>query len=222
MKKSRMHGDTWAWLGRTIAPPRFLLFVAVFAAASIATSLLAGSDLRIGLLVGFDLAALAFLASALPLLNDNVIDMRRTARDNDANRATLLVITVVISLVVLIAVGTLVVAKQELHWPRLTLVVGSLLLAWFFANVVFALHYAHLYYSQDEKGDRGGLKMPDAREPNYWDFIYFSFTLGMTFQTSDISVQKSHIRKVMLGQSMAAFFFNMGILAFTVNALGGM
>ena len=64
--------------------------------------------------------------------------------------------------------------------------------------------------------------MPGTQHPNYWDFLYFSFTLGMTFQTSDIAISGTHLRRVVLGHSMIAFLFNMGILAFTVNALGGL
>jgi uncharacterized membrane protein len=104
----------------------------------------------------------------------------------------------------------------------LTLIVGTLALAWFFANTVFALHYAHLYYLPGKEGDRGGLRIPDTRTPDYWDFIYFSFTLGMTFQTSDVAVTGSHIRKVVLGHTMVAFLFNIGVLAFVVNALGAL
>ena len=103
----------------------------------------------------------------------------------------------------------------------IALIVATLLLAWLFANMVFTLHYAHLYYLQARGKDRGGLEVPGAKEPGYWDFLYFSFTLGMTFQTSDVTISGAHMRRVVLGHCMAAFVFNMGILAFTVNAIGG-
>lgn len=209
-----------ALLGSRIAPPRFLLFGAVF----LAVSLLAGwhlADPRIALLAGFDVAALVFFASVTPLLSDDTVAMRRTSQANDANRPAMLAITVLLSIVILFAIGTLIAGRKSLHWPGLALIVGTLALTWCFANTVFALHYAHLYYQKSPKGDRGGLEIPHAPAPGYWDFVYFSFTLGMTFQTSDITVTGPHMRKVVLGHSMAAFLFNMGILAFTVNALGG-
>jgi uncharacterized membrane protein len=121
---------------------------------------------------------------------------------------------------VLVGVGAL--AARWLADPRMALLVATLLLAWLFANTVFALHYAHLYYLPASGADRRGLEIPHAQMPDYWDFLYFSFTLGMTFQTSDIVVTGAHMRKVVLGHSMAAFFFNMGILAFAVNTLGGL
>lgn len=208
-------------LGRNIAPPRFILFAAVF----LLICMLAGmhlADPRIALLIGFDVAAFVFFVSVLPLLNDDTATMRRTAETNDANRVALLTITVLICTVILFAIATLIASKQTLQGMGLALIVLTLALAWCFANTVFALHYAHLYYLPGAEGDRAGLDFPHTDDPNYWDFLYFSFTLGMTFQTSDVTIRGAHIRKVVLGHSMAAFLFNMGILAFTVNALGGL
>ncbi len=96
------------------------------------------------------------------------------------------------------------------------------MLSWLFANTVFAMHYTHLFYSQAQGQDLGGLQVPNTPKPGYWDMFYFSFTLGMTFQTSDVTVTGRHMRKVVLFQCIAAFMFNMGILAFTINALGSL
>ena len=208
-------------LGRKIAPARFLVFGAVFAVISAIAGMLL-RDWRTALLIGFDVAALVFFTLVLPLLNNNACKMRRTAQVNDANRRVLLAITVLISLVILFAVGTLIASKQTLHWRGLVLIIGTLALTWLFANTVYALHYAHLYYLPGNDGDRGGLKFPNVTAPDYWDFLYFSFTLGMALQTADVTIAGAHIRRVVLGHTMAAFLFNMGILAFTVNALGGL
>jgi uncharacterized membrane protein len=216
-----MTNDFRARLGQKIAPARFLLFGAVLVIVSTIAGVLL-PDLRTALLIGFDAAALVFFASALPLLNEDASKMRRAAQVNDANRPALLAITVLLSMVILFAVGTLIAGKATLDWRGLTLIVGTLGLTWIFANTVFALHYAHLYYLPGANGDCGGLEFPSTHEPCYWDFLYFSFTMGMTFQTSDVTISGAHIRKVVLGHSMVAFLFNMGILAFTVNALGGL
>ena len=207
-------------VGRHIAPVRFLLFAAVFAGVAGALAAL-GDGSRTALLMGFDAAALVFLAASLTLLRSDAEQMRGRAVDNDANRAGLLAISVLLSLVVLFAVGTLIASPEKLDRGDIVLIVATLLLAWLFANMVFTLHYAHLYYLQDGGRDRGGLDVPGVKEPGYWDFLYFSFTLGMTFQTSDVTISGAHMRRVALGHCMAAFVFNMGILAFTVNALGG-
>jgi uncharacterized membrane protein len=208
-------------IGNRVAPERFLLFGAVFIGAAVAACAL-GATPRSALLIGFDLAALLFLCAMVPLLRADAEALRRTAKRNDANRAALLAITVLLSLVILIAIGTLIASPVTLRWEGVTLIVATLVLAWLFANAVFTLHYAHLFYLQSNGADRRGLEVPGAHEPAYWDFCYFSFTLGMTFQTSDVTVVGAHMRKVVLLHSIAAFLFNMGVLAFAVNALGGL
>ncbi|PQM28793.1 DUF1345 domain-containing protein [Sphingopyxis lindanitolerans] len=206
--------------GRHFAPPRFLLFVGVLLFGGGGAAML-GVEPRTGLLGGFDVAALVFLAAEVPLLRLSTAQMRRRSEENDANRAGLLAISVLLSLVILFAVGTLIASPDPLDRADIALIVATLALAWLFANTVFTLHYAHLYYRQADGRDRGGLEVPGVGEPDYWDFLYFSFTLGMTFQTSDVTIAGAHMRRVVLGHCMAAFVFNMGILAFTVNAIGG-
>ena len=66
-----------------------------------------------------------------------------------------------------------------------------------------------------------GLRFPEDDKPDYWDFIYYAFCLGMTFQTSDVSVTDSRFRRVSTGHCLAAFVFNLGVIAFTINVLGG-
>ena len=146
--------------------------------------------------------------------------MRRTARDNDANRTLLLTITAATMVVILVAVAGELKGRNDAL--AVTLVIATLVLAWLFSNMVYALHYAHIFYLPDDGGkDAGGLEFPDCPSPDYWDFLYFSATLGMTFQTSDVSVTARRIRRVVLGHSLAAFVFNLGVLAFTINVLGG-
>ena len=201
-------------------PPRFMMFlVLLIAGAALGVSLWHPVK---GLLGGFDIAAATFLISSIPLLNDKAGQMRTRAQNNDANKAALLALTVTVTTVVLVAVGTVIAQAQSLSKVDVALVIGTLALAWLFGNVVYAFHYAHMYYSRNDngRGDAGGIKFPGAKEPDYWDFFYFAFTLGMTFQTSDCAVGASSIRRVMLGQCMAAFVFNLGVLAFTINALG--
>lgn len=206
--------------GRHLAPTRFLLFALILLLVAGGMVAMGGTP-RTALLVGFDAAALLFLLSVVPLLGATPDAMRRLAESNDANRVGLLAISVLLTLVVLFAVGTLIAGRQALGRGDIVLIVATLALAWLFANLVFTLHYAHLYYSQDKGKDRGGLDVPGVKEPDYGDFLYFSFTLGMTFQTSDVTITGAHMRRVALAHCMAAFVFNMGILAFTVNAIGG-
>ncbi len=207
-------------VGRHIAPVRFLIFPVVLVA--VAGAMLASRiDPRTAFLAGFDVAVFIFLCSLAPLFRADAVRMRRRAADNDANRLGLLAISVLLSLVILFAVGTLIAGPGQLDRGDVVLIVATLAFAWLFANMVFTLHYAHLYYLQAGGHDRKGIEVPGVHEPGYWDFLYFAFTLGMTFQTSDVTISGAHMRRVVLGHCMAAFVFNMGILAFTVNAIGG-
>ena len=173
-----------------------------------------------GTMVAFDVAAAVFLISITWVLRAGEADqMRQAASANDANRAGLLVISVVTSIVVMAAVISEKLDKAA-PWT-IALVLVSLALAWIFSNTVYAVHYAHLFYGQDKGEDRGGIDFPDCDNPDYWDFVYFSFTLGMTFQTSDVDITSRRVRRIVTGHCLAAFVFNLGVLAFTINSIGG-
>ena len=209
-------------LGNRIAPPRFLSFIAITAIAFAVAIRTAGWSRAA--LIGFDVGAVTFLLSVIPLLNRPANRMRESATRNDANRAVLLGITGIVCAVILVAIAVELSQKQQLSPLTIALVIATLLIAWLFSNMIYALHYAHLFYSEakDGKGDSGGIDFPgDDDEPGYWDFIYFAFTLGMTFQTSDVEIASARIRRIVTFHCLAAFVFNIGVLAFTINVLGG-
>lgn len=206
-------------IGNVIAPPRFLLFIAATAAALFFA--IPAWGMRIGVMVGFDAGAALFLLSVSPLLGHRSDDIRQSAARNDANRQLLLLITGAVTLVVLAAVASELMQGDTPDMRSIALIVGTLVLCWIFSNTIYALHYAHLYYRAGDGGDAGGLQFPEEPEPDYWDFVYFAFCLGMTFQTSDVSVTDRGIRKVVTLHCLAAFVFNLGIVAFTINVLGG-
>jgi uncharacterized membrane protein len=212
-------------LGHRLAPARFVTFLVILIVAAPALQTVLGW--RHGAMAGFDIAAVVFLASLSKLFESKAADMRRHAERNDANRTLMLAISAVVMLVILVAVGSELIEKGSPKAPAVTLIVSTLALAWFFANTVYALHYAHLFYTQGDpdgdgkREDLAGLDFPKTKEPNYWDFLYFSFTLGMTFQTSDVEMTTSRMRVVAIFQCLAAFVFNLGVLAFTINVLGG-
>ena len=210
-------------IGNRLAPAKFIAFMVllVLAAPVAAWALHQYSAdpwrqaAAKGFLVAFDLAAILFLLASLKLLKvHDQATMKQHAAANDANRTMLLVIVAIVSLAVLVAVGTMLDAASG--WKTKGLIVGTLLIAWLFANSIYALHYAHLY-----AGRQGGIEFPGDEKPGYTDFVYFSFTLGMTFQTSDVDISDRGIRNVVTAHCLVAFVFNLGILAFTINVLGG-
>ena len=204
-------------IGKHIAPWRFLLFFAVlFAGWTAAIGLLGWSK---GLLAGFDAAALVFLGSCLPAFRYNAKRMRQVAAQNDANRVILLVISFLLSMVILSAIIA-ELGQGELGIADKLLVAASLILVWLFANAVYTLHYTHLFYTSDDGGkDRAGLVFPKTKEPLMSDFVYFAYTLGVAVQTADVQVTSPHIRKVVTAHCVAGFFFNLGVLALTINVL---
>jgi uncharacterized membrane protein len=209
-------------LGHRIAPPRFLAFLLIGAIGFGVAIRSAGW--AHAALIGFDAGALTFLLSCGPLLNNPPDSMREGAKRNDANRGMLLAITGIVTTVILVAIAVELAQRGKAQPPTIILIIATLLIAWLFTNLVYALHYAHLFYSSDSdgKGDAGGIVFSGVcDEPDYWDFIYFAFTLGMTFQTSDTGISSPTIRKVVTFHCFAAFVFNIGVLAFTINVLGG-
>jgi len=205
-------------IGNRIAPPRFIAFVVVLAIASpIAAKLLGGRAL--GFMAGFDAAALVFLLSCLSLLGTrHASEIRDHANANDANRTVLLGITGVVMAVLLVAIGAEAMGNNPEPFTK-GLIIITLAVAWLFSNSIYALHYAHLAYG-DETHECSGLEFPGTPQPDYWDFVYFSFTCGMAFATSDVQVTSQHLRKVVTIHCLAAFAFNIGVLAFTINVLG--
>ena len=212
-------------LGNRLAPGRFVLFLALLAAAFAAlwtTGVVPGWQKAAT--AAFDLAALVFLISLIPLFRDgSARAIRVHARDNDANRVLVLVITVLLTLVAMAAIAGEMPGAQAHQALPLAKLLGTLLLIWLFANTVFTLHYAHAFYSAEPGTgrDAGGLEFAGTKTPGYGDFAYFAFTLGMTFQTSDVVIAAPAIRRVALFHCFAAFVFNLGVIAFTINALGG-
>ena len=209
-------------IGNRIAPPHFILFVVLLIAGDAIGARLLG--LRHGLMAGFDVAAAVFLLSLMPvLLESDPASMRSQVERNDANRVLLLGVTGAVVAVILVTVAAELIDQKSAHggWTK-ALVIATLALAWLFSNTVYALHYAHMYYQRGTDGkDKGGIDFPSTPEPDYSDFIYFSFTLGMTFQTSDSNITRGGMRSVVVFHCFAGFVYNIGVLAFTINVLGG-
>ncbi len=206
-------------LGKSIAPWRFVLFFIVLLTACTAGGL-GMQDPWLGLMSGFDIAAALFLLTCVPVLkirDPEVIE--RAAEHNDANRTELLVLTGIVMAVLLIAIAAVTAKVEPEPWTK-AIVILTLFLAWLFSNMVYALHYAHMAYMQPGKGS-AGLAFANTAQPVFWDFVYFAFTIGMTFQTSDVAITSDRIRRVVTVHSFAAFIFNIGVLAFTINVLGG-
>jgi uncharacterized membrane protein len=99
---------------------------------------------------------------------------------------------------------------------------ATVLLSWLLAHSVFAVHYAHGYYKDLLEKRQRGLDFPGENDdPDYWDFLYFSFVVGMTAQVSDVQVMTRGWRRLVLAHGILSFLFNTVILALSINLLAG-
>jgi uncharacterized membrane protein len=102
---------------------------------------------------------------------------------------------------------------------ELSLAIASVPLGWSTVHTIAAFHYAHLFYATEDEdtGDAGGLGFPGTKEPGAWDFLYFSFVIGMTAQVSDVTVHAAGMRRLVLAHSIVSFFYNTVLVALAVN-----
>jgi len=115
------------------------------------------------------------------------------------------------------------VAKNE----HILLAITAVIISWWLLHTIYTLRYAHLYYDPDTDIDgktkaEGGLQFPGKDEPDYLDFVYFSFIVGMTFQVSDVNITSRRIRRVCIMHALLSFAFNTAILALSINVISGM
>ena len=99
------------------------------------------------------------------------------------------------------------------------LAIGTVVLSWTFIHTIFALHYAHEFYGEGRH--RNGLHFPGEGQPDYWDFVYFAFVIGMTFQVSDVAVVHKSVRRLVVVHGVLSFFFTTAIIAMSVNIAAG-
>lgn len=203
------------------ARPRMLIAFTLFLVTS---GVLTATGMRISnaVLLGFDLGAIVLLGILARLFNHSTpMRMRRQARAQDTGRWGILWSGIVLASVVLVALSNELHAAKSGGLQAVVIGVLSVVLTWLFLNTMFAMHYAHGFYG--DFGDKHtGLEFPETPEPDYWDFVYFSIVIGMTFQVSDVQITSRYLRRVVLLHSVIAFFFNVFIIAITVNIVAGL
>lgn len=200
--------------------PRFSICALIFVVL-VGVSILAGMHPQLAVLAAFDIATALFLAATLHMFaHAKTASMRSRARTQDEGYWGFLLSSAAVAAVALVALAMELHASKGGGALEVVLAALSLLLAWVFVNTIFALHYAHEFYG-DSGGKHSGLDFPGTKEPDYWDFAYFSFVIGMTFQVSDVQISERSIRRVALAHAVIAFFFNVIIIALTVNVVAG-
>jgi uncharacterized membrane protein len=219
---SKADRDHAAYLVRFQNMPRALRIVygrprTFIALAAGVLSLLVMPDawrLATRLLVAWDVFAILYLVFAYAtVLSFNADHVRRQAKLEDDGRFIILAMTGVGAFASLAAI-VLELGVTPRQTPQLVLAVATIALTWSAIHTTFALHYAHDYYRGTKAG---GLTFPGEDKPDYWDFVYFSFVIGMTAQVSDVGITDRLIRRTATVHGIVSFVFNTALVALMVN-----
>jgi uncharacterized membrane protein len=171
-------------------------------------------------LIGWDVGVLIYLVAAAVVMTQcsSASAMQSNAAAQDEGAWAILVLTAAAGLASLIAIFAELAAieRTDPHYGiYVTLAIGTVVLSWTFIHTIFALHYAHEFYGTGEH--KNGLHFPGDAAPDYWDFIYFSFVVGMTFQVSDVAVMHKMVRRTVVAHGALSFFFTTAVVAMAVN-----
>jgi uncharacterized membrane protein len=175
-----------------------------------------------GVAAGGDAFFLAYLGACLGFLFGHTPEdlKRRAAREDEG---VLVVVAITLTVIAVNITGVFLALNRDtrLGGAELALVLAAAPLGWFVLHTISAFHYSNLFYSEPQKSDQSGppLLFPGTKTPDLWDFLYFSFVIGMTAQVSDVQILGRHMRRAVTGHSIVAFFFNTVLIALVVNAV---
>ena len=192
---------------------RFLIAFGLGVAAGLAAWALSVAP-DFALLTAADVFFLSYLALTARIIGSTgPDDLRRHADQDDEGVALILILAALAVVVSVTAIFLVLNAEAASFFTRLVALI-SLPLGWATIHTVLAFHYARLHY----RGPAPGMAFPGKERPGVWDFLYASFTIGMTAQVSDVEVTTGQMRRVVLAHGVASFFYNTCILALAVNA----
>lgn len=153
--------------------------------------------------------------------------VKKNAQLEDSSITFIFLFIIAAAFISLFAVIILITSKSkstEQTTEHALLAIASVAVSWWLVHTVFTLRYAHLFYStQKDKSDTiGGLEFPKEPEPDYMDFVYFAFVIGMTFQVSDVEISSRTIRRLAWLHGILSFVFNTVIVALSINVISGL
>lgn len=172
-------------------------------------------------LAGWNVAAWSYLVlMAWLMLSDRHENIRKLAQQEDEGAVAVLVIISFCAIVSLIAIvfelSNMKGLSSDSRFFKYILTAATVFGSWCLLAIVFTFHYALIFYGSPTH--KRPLRFPDDEAlPDYWDFLYFSFTIAVAVQTSDVAIMSRQMRKTVLGQSVLSFFFNLAILGFSIN-----
>ena len=161
------------------------------------------------------------------MLRSEASDVRRSSEVEDESAQLVLALVCIAATTSLAAIIIELAGASQLEPSRKLLhyafAGGTVLGSWLLIGTIFTLHYARLFYGAGTSASGLPLRFSDGEEnPDYWDFLYFSFTINVAVQTSDVSVASRAMRKTVLAHSVIAFLFNAAVLGFSINIAAGL
>ena len=170
----------------------------------------------------FFIIYLAFVAAVRARMTPD--DLRRHASEEDEGILVIVLLALAAIVFSLTAIFVLFNRGGQPGLWQLICAIASVPLGWLTLHTIAAFHYAHLYYLRSDEGaadsapgDAGGLQFPGGEAPGAWDFLYYSFVVGMTAQVSDVTVLTRHMRRLTLAHGVLSFFYNTVLIALAVN-----
>lgn len=174
----------------------------------------------------WDVFALSFTVTCwIVFFTRNTDDIRKYARSDDGSRIFVFVFILLASFASMVMVLLIMVSEDTNATLYIPVAVAGILLSWAMVHTMFGMHYAHMYYDDDEEDSSKhaeGLEFPEEDRPDYIDFAYFSFVIGMTFQVSDVQISSRMIRRTALLHGLLAFILNTFVVALTINLVAGL
>ncbi len=176
-------------------------------------------------------AATVIVLDWIIIISSHPLEVRKIAKLQDSSRTFLFAFITAASVASLGAIVYLLKSTKGLgdtaKNEHILLAIGAVIVSWILLHTIYTLRYAHLYYDADTDIDGqtkaiGGLQFPGKDQPDYLDFVYFSFIVGMTFQVSDVNITSRRIRRVCLMHALMSFAFNTAILALSINVISGL
>ena len=166
------------------------------------------------------------LTSWIVFFKRPVQEIIKQANKDDGSKVFVMISILLTSFASLLTVLLLVISKDSDNNKFLIagLAITGMLVSWAMVHTIFAFHYAHLYYhnEKDDTPARDALNFPNEKKPDYLDFAYFSFVIGMTFQVSDVEIASRRLRRTALMHGLLSFALNTFVVALTVNMVAGL
>jgi uncharacterized membrane protein len=215
--------SAWGWITRHLrAQIRFLIALVVGVAVFLFVPI---DDLVPRILAGWNAGGWLYLILVgIKMARAEIEGIKRQSTLERESRLVVLVVVIFGSIFTILALfAQLMAIKSEHGMDRtlsISLSVSTIFLSWMLIHTVFALYYAHEFHAEGRAGSGGqggGLKFPDDSTPDYLDFLYFSFVVGTTAQTSDVDVCSRDLRRVVMLHGILSFFFNTAVIALAVN-----